>query len=105
MYVYMGVLTREHTWLYEERFWAENRIDRVSTRARGLDPDAPRARPRRRPDWPYDRLLVATGSVPVVPDWPGAELDGVQGLYHLADLDRMEASTAGVERAVVVGGA
>jgi NADPH-dependent 2,4-dienoyl-CoA reductase/sulfur reductase-like enzyme len=104
MYVYMGVLTRSHTALYEERFWAENRIDRDVDRALRLDPDRQRLALRSGGDVPYDRLLVATGSVPFLPNWPGASLDGVQGLYHLRDLDRMEAATAGVERAVVVGG-
>lgn len=104
MYVYMGVLTRSHTALYEERFWAENRIDRVRDRALGLDPEAQRIALRTGGELAYDRLLVATGSLPFLPDWPGAGLDGVQGLYHLQDLDRMEAATAGVERAVVVGG-
>ena len=104
MYVYMGVLTRAHTALYEERFWQENRIDRVHDRAEGLDVARQRLALRGGGDLGYDRLLVATGSVPFLPAWPGAGLDGVQGLYHLADLDRMEATTAGVRRAVVVGG-
>ncbi len=103
MYVYMGVLTQRHTWLYDDRFWAQNRIDRVAGRAHALDPGR-RVLALDGGDLAYDRLLVATGSVPMIPDWRGADLDGVQGLYHLADLGRMEASTAGVERAVVVGG-
>lgn len=103
MYVYMGVLTRAHTHLYDERFWDESRIDRVLGTARGLDT----ARQRLALDageLDYDRLLVATGSTPAVPDWPGVDLDGVQGLYHLSDLDRLEASSASARRAVVVGG-
>ena len=103
MYIYMGVLTQRHTWLYEERFWEENRIGRVVGQARGLDA----ARGVLDVDgesMAYDRLLIATGSTPVLPDWPGVGLAGVQGLYHLSDLDRMEAATVGVAEAVVVGG-
>ncbi|WP_412062666.1 NAD(P)/FAD-dependent oxidoreductase [Rubrivirga sp. IMCC45206] len=103
MYIYMGVLTRAHTHLYDERFWAESRIDRVLGTARALDP----TRQRLALDdgsLDYDRLLVATGSTSVVPDWPGVTLDGVQGLYHLSDLDRLEASSKHARRAVVVGG-
>ena len=95
MYIYMGVLTQRHTWLYEERFWEENRIGRVVGQARGLDA----ARGVLDVDgesMAYDRLLIATGSTPVLPDWPGVGLAGVQGLYHLSDLDRMEAATVGV---------
>lgn len=104
MYVYMGVLTRDHTHLYERRFWAENRIDRLGDRALALDPARHETTLRDGGVLSYDRLLVATGSTPVLPNWPGVHLDGVQGLYHLGDLDRMEAATRGVTEAVVVGG-
>ena len=112
MYVYMGSLTQAHTQMYPERFWAENRIDRVQDRAVALDPARQRLALRDGGDLPYDRLLVATGSRPAIPPWPGADLPGVQGLYHLADLERMERDTRGpagagrgrVRQAVVVGG-
>ena len=102
MYIYMGVLTRAHTHLYEGRFWDENRIDRAVDRALTLDPDAHTVTLERGGAVEYDRLLVATGSVPFLPDWPGRDLGGVQGLYHWSDLDRMEA--ADPDPAVVVGG-
>ena len=103
MYVYMGALTQRHTWLYPERFWAENRIDRVRDRAVSLDASRQRVT-LEGGALDYDRLLIATGSRPALPDWPGVGLPGVQGLYHLSDLERMEASTRGIGRAVVVGG-
>ena len=103
MYVYMGVLSGAHTALYEERFWHENRIGRVLDRAVALDPERGRLA-LRGGELPFDRLLIATGSRPRLPDWPGARLEGVQGLYSLQDLERMERSTAGIGRAVVVGG-
>lgn len=104
MYVYTGALTRAHTHLYEDRFWHENRIDRLHDRALGLDVGRRQLALRDGGPLAYDRLLIATGSRPVLPAWPGADLDGVQGLYHWADLDAMEQSTAGVRHAVVVGG-
>ena len=103
MWVYMGALTQRHTWLYEERFWGENRIDRVRDRAVSLDTDRQRLA-LEGGDLAYDRLLIATGSRPAIPAWPGADLPGVQGLYHLSDLDRMEADTRDIDHAVVVGG-
>ena len=104
MYVYMGTLTQAHTHLYEERFWEENRIDRVVDRVERLDPAAQRLDLRDGGALGYDRLLVATGSTPVLPPWPGHDLAGVQGLYHLADLERLEAATPDAEAGVVVGG-
>ncbi len=104
MYIYMGALTLAHTQMYEERFWAENRIDRVQDRALSLDPARQRLALRDGGEMPYDRLLLATGSRPAIPPWPGASLPGVQGLYHLSDVERMERDTRGIRSAVVVGG-
>ena len=109
MYVYMGTLTQAHTALYEERFWAENRIERVHDRALRLDPGARTLTLRDGGALAYDRLLVATGSRPAFHGWPGQELGGVQGLYHLADLEAMTAAMPGGtaaegRRGVVVGG-
>jgi NADPH-dependent 2,4-dienoyl-CoA reductase/sulfur reductase-like enzyme len=104
MYLYSGHLTRGQTRLYADGFWAANRIARVHDRAVRLDPRAKRVELRGGPPLSYDRLLLATGSLPAVPDWPGAGLGGVQGFVRLDDLDRMERDAAAVHRTVVVGG-
>ncbi len=114
MYVYMGHLTREHTQPYAEHFWVDNRIDRVFDRVTDLgargessgEPGASGGTLTLRDGGPlaWDRLLIATGSVPAFYDWPGQDLAGVQGLYHLQDLDRMERDASGAKRAVVIGG-
>lgn len=52
----------------------------------------------------YDRLLLATGASPIVPDWEGVDLSGVvpvRNLVHARELDRLLGQ--GPERAVVVG--
>ncbi|MBN1856544.1 MAG: FAD-dependent oxidoreductase [Dehalococcoidia bacterium] len=56
---------------------------------------------------PYDKLVLATGAVPVVPSsLEGRDLDGVFTLTKIADANRIIASLAssGSSRAVVVGG-
>lgn len=104
MYVYMGHMRFEDTKPYEDRFWRENRIDlvrgwveRADTGARRIELEGGRA-------IAYDALVVATGSVTARYGWPGQDLAGVQGLYGLADLERLEKATPGVRRAVIVGG-
>ena len=53
---------------------------------------------------PYDVLLLATGSNPIVLPIPGAELPGVVGFRDIADVERMLAACRPDGRAVVIGG-
>jgi len=53
---------------------------------------------------PYDRLLLATGSVPFMLPIPGAELEGVVTFREIRDVDRMLECAARNRRAVVIGG-
>jgi nitrite reductase (NADH) large subunit len=52
----------------------------------------------------YDRLLLATGSQPIMLPIPGATLPGVVTFRDLADVETMLAATASGRRAVVIGG-
>ncbi|MBN1237591.1 MAG: NAD(P)/FAD-dependent oxidoreductase [Gammaproteobacteria bacterium] len=56
-------------------------------------------------DASYDRLILATGSNPIVLPLPGSDLPGVLSYRDLDDVDRMiAASGRGGGRAVVIGG-
>ncbi|MGD0961626.1 MAG: FAD-dependent oxidoreductase, partial [Methylomonas sp.] len=52
----------------------------------------------------YDRLLIATGSKPVIPDIPGTELAGVIGFRDILDVNTMLAYAKSHKQAVVLGG-
>jgi NAD(P)H-dependent nitrite reductase small subunit len=52
----------------------------------------------------YDRLLLATGSVPIVLPIPGANLPGVITFRDLEDVEVMVKAAARGRRAVVIGG-
>jgi nitrite reductase (NADH) large subunit len=53
----------------------------------------------------YDRLILATGSVPFMIPVPGRELEGVIGFRDIQDVDRMlAATTKPAGHAVVIGG-
>ena len=52
----------------------------------------------------YDRLLIATGSMPFIIPVPGAALDGVIAFRDIADVRRMTATAGKGGRAVVIGG-
>ena len=52
----------------------------------------------------YDRLLIATGSLPILLPVPGSGLPGVITFRVLQDVDAMLAATESRRRAVVIGG-
>ena len=53
---------------------------------------------------PYDRLIIATGSLPFILPVPGADLEGVIGFRDIADVETMLASAKVYKNAVVIGG-
>ena len=53
---------------------------------------------------PYDRLLIATGSLPILLPIPGRDLEGVSTFLDLRDVDTMLAASPAPARAVVIGG-
>ena len=53
---------------------------------------------------PYDRLLIATGSNPVMLPIPGMNLQGVVAYRSMDDVEKMLAAAKAGRRAVVIGG-
>ncbi|HVY24814.1 MAG TPA: nitrite reductase small subunit NirD [Steroidobacteraceae bacterium] len=53
---------------------------------------------------PYDRLLLATGSNPIILPVPGNKLEGVVTFRDLHDVERMLTASKKYKRAVVIGG-
>lgn len=52
----------------------------------------------------YDRLLIATGSVPFIPPIPGRDLKGVLAYRDIADTQAMIEASKTYRHAVVIGG-
>nr|WP_297459923.1 FAD-dependent oxidoreductase [uncultured Halomonas sp.] len=52
----------------------------------------------------YDRLVLATGSRPAMPEVPGIHLVGVQGFRYLDDAMALAQASQTGQRAVVIGG-
>ena len=104
MYLHMGHMRWEDVKPYEDHFWPRNRIDLVrgwvtsiDTEARQLHLDGARA-------VGFDKLLLAVGSKPNKFGWPGQDLKRVGGMVSLQDLQAIEAASAGLKHAAIVGG-
>ena len=104
MYLYMGHMQYRHIKPYEDWFWRENNIALQLARVTQIDFEAQQVLLQEQPSLVYDKLLIATGSVPRQPGVPGQDLAGVQGFYSLQDLQQLEKDTNQIQRAVVVGG-
>jgi NAD(P)H-nitrite reductase large subunit len=104
MYIYMGHMKFDHTKPYEDNFWSKNKIDLVYDHVEQIDTGLKVLSMRSKKTIEFDILVIAVGSKPAFFNWPGQELAGVQGLYSLQDLHRMEENTKGVKHAVIVGG-
>lgn len=54
-------------------------------------------------DEPYDKLILAPGAAPLIPDVPGVRAQGVHSLRNIEDMDRILAQLPSVKKVAVVG--
>jgi len=107
MYVYMGHMKFEHTQPYENWFWKKNRIDLVNKYVSKINTEANEIVFEDESTLSYDKLVIAVGSKPNKFGWPGQNLNGVTGMYHKQDLEKIEQyapDNTTCKRAVIVGG-
>jgi len=104
MYVYMGHMRYEDIKPYEDWFWGKNRIELIFDHVNAVDPTNKNLILKDGGKLSYDKLIIACGSKSNKFGWPGQDLKGVSGLYHLQDLEAMESFSKDLERAVIVGG-
>ncbi len=97
--VYEDIITHDDAW-YEEHsitLHKGNRIDTIDRVGKTVTSDAGIVAK-------YDKLVVATGSSPVVIPLPGHDLDGVLTYRDLDDVEAMLSAAKSGGRAVVIGG-
>ncbi len=107
MYVYMGHMKFEDIKPYEDWFWDKNRIELKKALAERVDSKNKQLVLNNDEIFPYDKLIIATGSKPNKFGWKGQDSDGVMGMYHKQDLEELEKYTSEsnvCKRAVIVGG-
>ena len=107
MYVYMGHMNFEHTQPYENWFWEENRIELKRAYVKHVHPQDKKLTLDDGSQMGYDKLVLATGSIPNKFGWPGQDLEGVQGMVTRQDIELLEKNAPDNEtckRAVIIGG-
>lgn len=104
MYVFMGHMKFEHTQPYENDFWKKNRIELLQNKVENIDFETKKISFNDSTSLQYDKLLLATGSVPNQLSIPNSNLKGIQGFYSKQDLDLLENNVKDVKKAVIVGG-
>lgn len=105
MYIFMGQVSLPHTYLYPTDVWKEKNINLLKSRVIGLDRAAKTITLTDGRELSYDQLILATGSLSILPDCEGIDLPGVCALYHLEDLNKIEHQLlSNVKSAVIVGG-
>ncbi len=104
MYAYMGHMKKEHMKPYSDDFWEKNRIDLRFGYVNSIDFKSQQICFSDGEQLDFSKLVLALGSKPNKFDWPGQDLEGVQGLYSYTDLELMEKNTKGIKKAVIVGG-
>lgn len=103
--VLAGERERDHVWIHDEAWYEERGIVlEAGRRIVELDVATRHVVDDRGCRHPYDTLVLATGSLPVLPPIPGTHLDGVLVFRRLCDVEEMIARSRRGGAAVVIGG-
>ncbi|MFQ5598601.1 MAG: FAD-dependent oxidoreductase [Nitrospiria bacterium] len=103
--VLAGKTDAEKIILHPKAWYAEHGIDlRQGISVTSIDAETKTVRDASGEATPYDRLLLATGGIPVVPPIEGSEKEGVFVFRTLADTEKIVAAASREMEAVVIGG-
>ncbi len=104
MYIAMEYMRQEDTEPFERSHYESMNIKLVHDRAVLIDPTSATVALENGAPLAYDRLLIATGSVPAMYGWPGSDLEGVINFVSCNDLKKLCSIKKKAGKAVVVGG-
>ncbi len=92
MYVFMGHMRAKDIHPYADDFWEKNAINRVCDRVLAIRPVGRSLKMASGEEISYDKLVIATGSKPRLPDLEHLNLTGIHTFYSWQDLERLEAA-------------
>jgi 3-phenylpropionate/trans-cinnamate dioxygenase ferredoxin reductase subunit len=99
-----GKADRDSVFVHPEQWYVDHAVElRLGTAVTAIDPVSQTVTTATGARLGYDKLLLATGSVPRRLSLPGADLDGVHYLRNIEDSDRIKAGFARARRVAIVG--
>lgn len=104
MYVFCGQLSDRCIEPYERDHYEKMGFKRIRDKVIRLDSSGKILYMESGQNISYDRLLIASGSLPVMHDWPGINYDGVGNFVTWQDLEWLREKAKSAKKAVVVGG-
>lgn len=91
--------------IYKADWYAENEIElKLDDPIKEIDPQNKRVTSAKGEHYPYDYLLLATGSHPFIPPISGVEKEGVFTLRTIKDAFNIREYALNVDMAIVIGG-
>lgn len=104
-YYLTGRMANEQLFIRPTDFYSRSNLNFHSgIKATNVDPNLRMVYTNKGVTFHYDRLLIATGASPTMPNIPGIKNDGVFGLRTLSDAQGILAHAGPGKRAVIVGG-
>jgi NAD(P)H-nitrite reductase large subunit len=104
-YYVAGAITKEELHFRPLEFFMENRVTaHLGQRVQQVLPDSKNIRMEDGREYPYDKLLIATGSSPKILDIPGKDKKGVIVMRYIEHAQEIVDRLDGIKTACILGG-
>jgi len=104
-YYIAGAITKEELHFRPLEFFTVNRVTaHLGQRIQRVSPDSKTIRTEDGREYPYDQLLIATGSSPKILDIPGKDKKGVVVMRHIDHAQEIVNRVEEIKTACVLGG-
>uniref|UniRef100_A0A7J2TIT6 CoA-disulfide reductase n=1 Tax=Archaeoglobus fulgidus TaxID=2234 RepID=A0A7J2TIT6_ARCFL len=105
-YVIEGISRADHLMYYPPEFFRKERGIDVRTNAKVLEVGEGFLRVRengRESRYEWDKLLIATGALPKLPNVKGIDLDGIVTIRHPANAEKLKRKVDEAKKVVIIG--
>lgn len=100
-----GEIGMDRVLVRPEKFYPDKNIDlHTETTVQSIDRKNKTVTTTSGDTYPYDKLLVGTGSRPRILNIPGSDLDGIHYLRTIKDVDAIREAMASARKLCIVGG-